>query len=289
MLECKSKADGKIIPIYLALPPSQSNLLKAVVVLHGSGGAWDDDDTNGDGIGDVCNVGKLSKQNKEWEALLVSNGYAAAFPDSYSPRNTCENEGDYKAPPLKFQISGTFIRNRDAEDVLELLSTLVWKGSDTPVVDMNNVALIGFSDGGTAVLSTVYDEASKPAGWQWAQSFDGITYTKEILPPSEKGTFAYKTAIAYYPGAYHNGYYGNLCNTTGIYSAYCDILFHLAEDDPLTSNTDCLITTMASRGGGKSTLYKYNNTDHGFDGEDEPESETARSRTVVYLQQKFGQ
>jgi dienelactone hydrolase len=289
MLNFTSKVDGQTIPLYLAFPPSQSGLLKAVVVLHGSGGPWDDDDTNGDGIGDLCNVGQLSKQNKEWEALLISKDYAVAFPDSYSPRNTCENEGDYKVPPLKFRISGTFIRNRDAEDVLELLSRLVWKGSDSPVIDISNVALLGFSDGGTAVLSTSYDEASTPVGWQWKQSFDGVTYTKEILPPSKKGVLKYKTAVAYYPGAYHNGYYGNLCNTSGIYRSYCEILFHLAEDDPLTSNADCLISTMASQGGGESTVHRYVNTDHGFDGNDEPESEIARARTIAFLQEKFRQ
>src|SRR5687768_1305428 len=53
MLEITSAADQKIIPVYLALPSIQSQPLKAVVVLHGSGGAWDDDDTNGDGIGDI--------------------------------------------------------------------------------------------------------------------------------------------------------------------------------------------------------------------------------------------
>jgi dienelactone hydrolase len=289
LLEFKSTADGNIIPVYLALPSSQSSLLKAVVVLHGSGGPWDDDDTNGDGIGDVCNVGSLSKQNKEWEALLISHSYAVAFPDSYSPRNTCENEGDYKFPPLKFQISGTFVRNHDAQGVLQLLEQLTWKDSDAAIIDINNVALIGFSDGGTALLSSVYDESSAPASWSWKQSFDGVTYTKEILPPIKRSAPGFKAAVVYYPGAYHNGYYGNLCNATGIYKAYCDIVFHLAGNDPLTENSECLISTMNKLGGGEPLVYRYENADHGFDSNDEPESKTARTHTLLYINEKLGQ
>jgi dienelactone hydrolase len=289
LLEFKSPADGKIIPVYLALPSSHSSILKAVVVLHGSGGAWSDEDTNGDGIGDVCNVGSLSRQNKEWETLLLSQGYAIAFPDSYSPRNTCENEGDYKFPPLKFRISGTFIRNQDAQGVLQLFNQLTWKETGSAVIDLDNVALIGFSDGGTAVLSTVYDNLSTPTNWSWKQTFDGVTYTKEILPPIKKTENGFKVAVVYYPGAYHNGYYGNLCGSTGIYKAYCDIMFHLAGNDPLTENSECLITTMSKTGGENPTVFRYENADHSFDSNDEPESTTARVRTILYINEKLGE
>lgn len=288
MLEFSSPADGRIIPVYFTIPVEKDNAVPAVVILHGSGGLWNDADTNGDGVADVCNVGTLSRQYREWETLLRKEGYAVAFPDSYSPRNTCENEAEYKLPPMKFQISGTFIRNQDALATLALLEQLVWEPSGKPVIDMNNVALIGFSDGGTAVLSTIYDTNTTPANWEWKQSFDGVSYTKEIQPPPTDIKFKFSTAVVYYPGSYHNGYYGNICSADGIYQSHCDVLFHLAENDPLTSNSECLIATMNHRGGGVASVERYPNAKHSFDSNDEPENTTARDRTLQFLEAQLG-
>lgn len=254
-----------------------------MVVLHGSGGPWDDDDTNGDNIADVCHIGQLSNQNEEWEELLIANGFAVAFPDSYSPRGTCENEGGYKDPPLKFRISGTFIRNRDAFDVLNTLAKLTWKNTGQPIIDVSNVALIGFSDGGTTAISTLYDPSSNPAGWTWKQSFSGTTYTQEVLPPVEASVLKFKAGVIYYPGAYHNGYYGNICTDKGIYRSYADVMFHLAEDDALSENAECLIETMQRLGGGSVTVHRYPNADHGFDSNDEPENTVARERSIQFI------
>jgi dienelactone hydrolase len=287
LLEFTSSADNKTIPVYIAFPQSQQGGLKAVVVLHGSGGPWDDDDTNGDNIADVCHVGELSNQNEDWEQLLNANGFVAVFPDSYSPRGTCENEGDYKNPPLKFKISGTFIRNHDAQDVLTTLQQLAWKESGDPIIDIDNVALVGFSDGGTSVISTLYDEQATPAAWVWKQSFNGQTYTKEILPPEGHSQLRYKAGVIYYPGAYHNGYYGNICTDEGIYRSYADVMIHLAEEDALSENSECLITTMTRLGGGIAMVHRYNNADHGFDGSDEPHNTIARERSITFLKNKF--
>lgn len=288
MLQVTSSADDKTIPVYLAIPGNHSTKLKAAVVLHGSGGPWDDDDTNGDGIADVCTPGELSNQNEDWEDLLITNGFIAVFPDSYSPRGTCENEGGYKEPPLKFKISGTFIRNHDAHDVLVMLEKLVWKESQRSVVDIENVAIIGFSDGGTSTISTLYDEEITPPGWVWKQSFGGTTYTTEILPPLKRSGPDFKAGVIYYPGAYHNGYYGNTCTDNGIYRSYADVMIHLAGEDPLTEKSECLITTMNRLGGGVATVHRYENADHGFDGNDEPESTLARERSIFFIKEKLG-
>jgi dienelactone hydrolase len=275
--------------VYLALPTERDEPLKSVVVMHGSGGPWDDEDTDGDDIADVCNVGEPSRQTEEWRDLLLSQGVAAVFFDSYSPRNTCENEGDYKNPPLKFLISGTFIRNRDAYAVLELLRSLTWSDTNQPVLDSENIGLVGFSDGGTTGISTLFDTEAVPASWTWKQSFDGTVYTSEVLPPVERPSAGgFKAGVLYYPGSFHNGYYGNLCNGQGIYKSYCDVMIHIAETDPLTENTVCLINTMDSNGGGEATVFEYAGIGHGFDGEDEPASTEARSRTINFLKGKLG-
>ncbi|HEY0655614.1 MAG TPA: alpha/beta hydrolase [Chryseosolibacter sp.] len=285
-LEVKSGTDNVILASFLAFPSATPAKLKTVMVMHGSGGPWDDDDTNGDGIADLCHPGQLSNQSEAWKNLLIANGFAVVFVDSYSSRGTCENEGDYKKPPLKFKISGTFVRNRDAYDVLTMLSKLTWKDSEQPVIDMNNVAILGFSDGGTSVISTLYDVQATPPSWVWKQSFDGVVYTNEILPPPAVTT-KFKTGVIYYPGAYHNGYYGNVCTDKGIYRSYADVMIHLAGGDPLTENSECLITTMQRLGGGTATVHRYADADHGFDNNDEPESSLARERTVLFLKSKL--
>lgn len=288
LLEVINESDGKTIPVYLALPTVRSMPLKTVLVLHGSGGPWDDDDLDGDGVVETCNVGTPSRQTREWRDLLVDNGFAAVFADSYSPRNTCENEDAYKYPPLKFVISGTFIRNRDAYAILSLLKRLVWQGSKLPVIDHDRIALVGFSDGGTSAESTLYDVAATPASWQWKQSFSGTTYTAEVLPPPEvTETDRFVAGVFYYPGSFHNSYYGNICNGNGIYKSYCDVLFHLPEEDALTENSKCLIETMIQNGGGVPTVFDYEGLDHGFDDDDTAESELARSRTLAFILSKM--
>jgi dienelactone hydrolase len=290
VLEVKSKADNKMIPVYIAFPADRSEPLKGVVLLHGSGGPWDTEDTDGDTIADKCNVGIPSKQNEAWRDLLLDNGMVSAFPDSYSPRGTCENQGAYKDPPKRFLISGTFIRNRDAYAALELLRRLVWKDTKEPVMDPDNIALVGFSDGATSVISTVYDTEATPTGWKWEQSIDDITYTQQIKPPAEKPEAGgYKAAVCYYAGSYHHGYYGDICDAgEGIYRTYCDVLFHLPMDDSLTENTECLMATMAQNGGGKATAQYYDNTDHAFDGDEEPASTQARALTIDFIKEKLG-
>lgn len=288
LLEVINETDGKSIPIYLALPGERSAPLKAVLVLHGSGGPWDDDDLDGDGIVETCNVGTPSRQTREWRDLLIENGFVAVFADSYSPRNTCENEGAYKNPPLKFVISGTFIRNRDAYAILNLLKRLVWKESELPIIDPERIALVGFSDGGTSAESTLFDVAATPASWQWKQSFSGNTYTTEVLPPPavpEKDRFV--AGVFYYPGSFHNSYYGNICSGDGIYKSYCDVLFHLPEEDPLTDNSNCLVETMIQNGGGIPTVFDYAGLDHGFDDDDTEESELARARSIAFILSKM--
>jgi dienelactone hydrolase len=285
MLEFESEADDNTIPVMVTLPSSAGAFSKAVVVLHGSGGPWDDDDTDGDGIADICNVGTLSNQNEEWRDLLNDEDFVAAFPDSYSPRNTCENEGAYKDPPLKFLISGTFVRNHDAFGVLNLLRSLVWEDTKEPVIDPDKIAVVGFSDGGTASISTLFDDDAAPPTWTWKQSFDGVTYTNEILTPAElPAGGGYKAGVIYYPGSYHNGYYGRLCDGEGIYRSYCDIMFHLADEDPLTENSECLIETMGQLGGGDAVVHHYG-VGHGFDSNDEPESTLGRTRTITFLKE----
>lgn len=278
--------NGAEITMPVHIPDNGSNL-SAVIVLHGSGGNWDDDDTDGDGIDDVINKWVLSSQNRNWQELLATKNYVSAFPGSYYPRGTVENTGDWKNPPLQFKISASFIRNYDAYNALKLLRKLI-RPSGAPVIATNKIALIGFSHGGTTIQSTIFDQSAIPQDWEWTQSYDEIEYTDEILPPAEvpeEGGFV--AAVMYYPGSFHNSYYGNPCNGTSIFRSYCDFVIHLASEDPLTENSICMIETVQQNGGGKVVSFTYEQANHGFDnksdGVDGDASILAKNRSLEFL------
>ncbi len=217
--------DGIEIPIFISFPSSDFFNYPGVVVMHGSGGNWRDSDTDNDGIADVVEEWELSSQNTFWKNKFDTLKVVTAFPGSYYRRGTVENEGEWKNPPLQFKISATFIRNYDAYITLFVLRNLRWENGSN-ILNGNNIGLLGFSHGGTAVQSSIYDALSTPEGWEWSQSYDGVEYTEEmiepVLPSSEGG---FKTAVMYYPGSFHNGYYGNPCNGTSIYKTYTDFLY----------------------------------------------------------------
>lgn len=284
--------DGIEIPIFISIPVSAGHDHVGMVLMHGSGGPWKDSDTNGDGIADEVEEWSLSSQNSAWKILFDDESVISAFPGSYYRRGTVENEGEWKDPPLQFQISATFVRNYDAMLTLKVLRNLVWEDG-TPIVSEQNIGLLGFSHGGTAVQSSIFDIDAVTAGWKWSQSFDGVTYTEEMRPPAalpEEGGF--KAAVMYYPGSFHNGYYGNPCNETSIYRATVDFAIHLPSEDGLTANSNCMLQTVIRNGGGSPTVFNYEGADHGFDnkssGFDGDASVVARERTMLFLKSRLG-
>lgn len=279
--------DNSIIPIFFSFPRNLSYPLPATVVMHGSGGNWQDVDTNKDGIADEIKEWELSNQNTQWKQVFDSKNIVSAFPDSYSSRGTIENEGEWKNPPLQFKISATFVRNYDAYLTLELLRKMVWEDG-TPVVKTNKVAIIGFSHGATAVQSTLFDTKNVYENWEWSQSFNGIEYKNEILAPAPiPSAGGFIAGVMYYPGSFHNSYYGNPCKETSIFKTYSDFMIHLPSKDDLTDNSLCMLETVKNNQGGTATMYYYENVDHGFDGDDSEASFLAMKRTLDFLLNKL--
>ncbi len=286
-----SAIDNVSLPVFISIPTSSVNL-PGTVVMHGSGGNWQDSDTDNDDIDDTIVEWELSGQNEQWKTLFDNENIVSAFPGSYYRRGTVENAGDWKNPPLQFQISASFVRNYDAYSTLELLRKLV-REDGTPIVQSNNVAIMGFSHGATAVQSTLFDTSVVPIDWEWSQSYSGTVYTNEVRSPAplpDGGGFI--AGIMYYPGSFHNSYYGNPCNGTSIFQTTVDFMIHLASEDPLTSNSNCMLETVSNNGGGIATTHLYQGADHSFDskttGINGDASTLARQRTMTYLKTKLG-
>lgn len=286
-----NSVDNISLPIFISIPSSSVNL-PGTVVMHGSGGNWEDSDTDNDDIDDTIVEWELSSQNKAWKSLMDNENIVTAFPGSYYRRGTVENAADWKNPPLQFQISASFVRNYDAYNTLDVLRKLV-REDGSPVVNSTNVALLGFSHGGTAVQSTLFDTDNVPNDWEWSQSYSGTVYTDEMREPAPipaEGGFV--AGVMYYPGSFHNSYYGNPCNGTSIFKTTVDFMIHLPSEDSLTPNSNCMLETVANNGGGIATIHNYQGAEHGFDnkstGIDGDASTLARQRSITYLKAKLG-
>jgi len=269
------------VPVYLSFPHgcTDNSPLPAVVVLHGSGGMWKDDDPDGR---------VMSSQFREWKELLNNNCIVGAFVDSFSGRGAVEKSGKWETPPENFKISSQFIRSRDANAVLTQLKKLKLEDGNS-MISPANIALLGFSDGGTSVISTLYDTNSTPLDWEWTQSFNGKEYdtSSGVMPPEPKPQQGFSGGVFYYGGSGGYNYWGSsTCNSNAleknIYQNYAPILFQIPIDDSLSEGSICLANLLAEKGR-PVELNIYNGVGHGFDTDDNSQSKIARDKTIDWL------
>lgn len=279
---------GNLLKAVLYLP-SSSVPVPAVVVQHGSGGLWISTDSTNT---------KMTSQFKGWIDSFRVNKIAALFVDSYTPRGvkTFHNV----APPDNLPIAAEFVRPRDAYAGLEYLRTL-----NTRIIP-NKIALLGFSHGGTSVLSTMVDADAVAKSTAWSVINDGITYTNGVLSPATKPlSSGFVAAVSYYPGAAMFSYYGKPGTpSNGKYVPYAPIMIHAAGIDPLYTTTytnsdnntqvsayDGLIQKAALNPASAGMIkYEYAGAAHSFDGEtaagaDGDASKLARARSIAFLKQ----
>jgi dienelactone hydrolase len=269
--------------------PASTTIVPAVVVQHGSGGLWSSTDTTNT---------KLANQFKIWIDSFRVNKIAALFVDSYTARGvkTFPNV----APPDNLFLAAEFVRPRDAYAGLAFLRT-------QQRINGQKIALLGFSHGGTSVLSTVVnaDAVSKPV-WSVYSSKTDSTYTAGVLAPAARpAEGGFVAAVSYYPGAAMFNYYGKPGTpSNGKYIPYAPVMIHAAGNDPLYttqySNSDNNTKISAYDGlilkAQQSTLsasmikYEYLNAEHSFDGvttagADATANSTAKKRTIDFLKQ----
>nr|WP_297786002.1 hypothetical protein [uncultured Allomuricauda sp.] len=275
-----AKVDNYQIPIYLSIPKGCDHQnYPAVVVMHGSDGMWINHDPAS---------GKMSGQNNEWRELFDQNCIIGAFVDSYSGRGVSTRTGKWATAPDNFKISSQFIRPKDAYAMLEVLKKL--KLSDgSNLVRPKDVGLLGFSDGASAVASTLYDTDSTPNDWEWTQSFDGKEYNSSsgVLPPVEKPKSGFAGGVFYYGGSGGYNYWGaspcgDYAQEGNIYQPYAPILYQIPEDGYLSANTLCLFELLKDRGASVE-LNIYEGVGHGFDFDDNNQSSIARMNALKWF------
>ena len=105
-----------------------------VIAMHGCGGLY---------ASTGPRKGQLNARHQGMADLLVAEGYSAVFPDSLSPRGETE---------LCTQKIGT--RKIDqTQRRADVLATLAWVAAQ-PWAESGRIALLGWSHGGSAVLSS---------------------------------------------------------------------------------------------------------------------------------------
>lgn len=223
-----------------------------VVVLHGSGGLHHAQG-EGDELGPCSTV--LHDQFRIWRDILVGQGYAVVMPDSFHSRGFCEwTEASLDQIPRELDDHERLIvRTFDARAALDWLC-------EQGEVDCDNLAMLGFSNGASVVLSTMHDDPGELADAR----------LRERAPAA-----AVRGGVAYYPGC---GLEGELADDLAptssdrFLSPSAPILVQHAELDSLLDTCVELrdpqvdaVGAALGRDADWFDLRVYPNAEHGFD------------------------
>ena len=268
------------VPVYLSIPEGCNHESHpAVVVMHGSYGLWYQNNPDSK---------VMSGQFTEWQNILAQNCIVGAFVDSYTWRGVTTRTEKWRDLPDNIRISAQFIRPRDANAALTLLQNLKYEDGSA-VVQKEDIALLGFSDGATAIASTLIDLDKVPKDFEWTQSEDGNEYDASdgILPPQPKPEVGFAGGVFYYGGSVGFNYWGkHPCGSEAmegnVFYPYAPMLYQIPANDVLSENTLCLIDILKEKGAPVQMEY-YEGASHGFDYDDIPESDLARQRTINWL------
>lgn len=208
-----SSADNTSIKVHVRHPDGVDlrQTRPVVVALHGCGGLYA---TTG------VNQGKLNARHAGMAQLIAENGYTIVFPDSFTTRG----ETSLCSQKFNMRTIKQSHRSDDVEGVLQWLAKQSW-------ADTSKIALLGWSHGGSTVLSSTNANRLKVA-------------SRKIQP---------SVAVAFYPGC-ADALKDN-------YRPQVPLVMMLAELDDWTPPGPCI--QLAQRTGAEMHLYP--NSYHDFD------------------------
>ena len=224
----RDPATGKPIVIHaLLFKPEGADFKKlpAVVALHGCGGMYSTAKSKREA---------LSIRHQMMADLLVAEGYAVLFPDSFRSRGfeeicTIEN---------RKRTLTQLHRLKDAQ------GALAWLQRRDDVL-LERVAVLGWSHGASAVLATINAKRPTVAGW------------RDREPPIPY----FRASVAFYPGCIDS------LNDRRGYTLAAPITFFIGGSDDWTAPGPCVdLAAKLSDAGEAATITVYPDTYHGFDG-----------------------
>ncbi len=180
-------------------PDSAAGGFPAVIALHGCDGMYSTL---------ASRRGRLTARHQAMADMLVAEGYAVLFPDSFNPRGRRE----VCSQPVREQTI------TQAHRRLDVLGALEYVRSRTDIAP-HRIALLGWSHGGSAVLATM--NARQPMV---------AAYLAQVGDPAA----FFLTAIAFYPGCY-----ASLSSSYGFAPA-APLSVFIGEADDWTSAKPCV-------------------------------------------------
>ena len=206
-------------------PDPSAGGFPAVVALHGCDGMYSTL---------ASRRGKLTARHQAMADLLVAEGYAVLFPDSFNPRGRRE----VCTQAARDQTITQANRRLDVFGALEYLHS-------RPDIATNRVALLGWSHGGSAVLASMN-----------ARQTNVAAYLHALGDPAE----FFLTAVAFYPGCYASS------RGKDGYAPAAPLNVFIGEADDWTSPKPCIAlgNAMAAKRL-PLQVYVYPDTHHGFD------------------------
>lgn len=213
-----TNSDGLVIPAWL-YKPAGTGTLPTVVMMHGCSGAYSYSDP----------AKGVSGIHKEWAKRLNDAGYAALLVDSFTPRGTQNQCGNGVAG-----VDEAIERPKDARAALQWI---VGNG----LAPADRVALIGWSNGGSATMAALDSSHATPGSLRFAGGF------------------------SFYPGCGLLNNFGGISQSSWLPYAPLEILH--ASTDPLYTSGSC--TTRVNRahmaGAAGLNLTVYPGARHSFD------------------------
>jgi dienelactone hydrolase len=197
----------------------------AVVALHGCGGMY---------ATAPARRNRLTARHQAMADLLVAEGYAVLFPDSFNPRGRRE----ICSQKLGTQSITQDNRRLDVLAALEFLRT-------RPEIDGARVALLGWSHGGSATLAAMNRRHPVVA---------------QFLAARMPANNFYRIAIAFYPGCIES------MRTRFGYAPASPVSIFIGDSDDWTSPKPCVALAEKMAAINEPLQVRtYSDTHHGFD------------------------
>jgi len=218
--------DGKtMVKGYLFRSEATPARAPAVVMLHGRSGAYS---SLAKGKYDATT---LSSRHKAWGQLLARNGYVALMVDDFGPLGYPQGFGRFTYADRPAELDEVRLRPLHAYGALRYLQM-------RPDVVGSRVALLGWSNGGSATLAAMADDK-----------------------PGDMKAIGFRTGVALYPGCGLKRAY----ERSG-YKPYNPVRVFMGSGDAEVSPTLCerLVRRSRSRGG-DIEIRMFDDAEHSYD------------------------
>lgn len=198
-----TNSDGQALAGFLFRADAAPSRQAAVVLMHGCSGVWSNGVVNTD---PQPPAKALSHIHRRWGEQLARDGYAVLLVDSFTPRGITSECGNGTAG-----LNEAVVRPRDALAGRQWLVDSGW-------VPAARIALLGWSNGASAVLAT-------------------MDRTNEGTP----GARPFAEAFAFYPGCGLINEFGGDASTLAKtqWLPYAPVSIHHASTDPLYIDGRC--------------------------------------------------